>query len=211
MRIIFVTGGARSGKSAYALSQARILPGKKAFLATAQALDNEMSRRIDIHRKERGSTFDTYEEPIKISQIIEELKPRYDVMLIDCLTLWLSNIMYAGLDVVQEIDKLVGTILADARTQGAGASPAPTLGNVDDGPRAGASPAPTLGNVDDGPRAGASPTTIFIVSNEVGMGIVPENTLARQFRDYQGILNQHIAGIAIEGYLMVSGIPVRIK
>ena len=177
MRIIFITGGARSGKSAYALSQAQILPGKKVFIATAQALDNEMSRRIDIHRKERGSTFDTYEEPIKISQIIEELKPRYDVMLIDCLTLWLSNIMYAGLDVVQEMDKLVGAVLADARD----------------------------------PRAGASPAAIVIVSNEVGMGIVPENTLARQFRDYQGLLNQHIAGIANEVYLMVSGIPVRIK
>ncbi len=177
MRIIFVTGGARSGKSAYVLSQAQILPGKKAFIATAQSLDDEMNRRIDIHRKERGSTFDTYEEPIKISQIIEELKPRYDVLLIDCLTLWLSNIMYTGLDVVQEMDKLVGAILADARV----------------------------------PRAGASPAAIFIVSNEVGMGIVPENTLARQFRDYQGIVNQHIAGIANEGYLMVAGIPMRIK
>ncbi|MGB9736655.1 MAG: bifunctional adenosylcobinamide kinase/adenosylcobinamide-phosphate guanylyltransferase [bacterium] len=200
MRIIFVTGGVRSGKSAYALSQAQTLPGKKAFIATARALDDEMRERIEAHKRQRNNVWNTYEEPIKIAELIDELKSRYDVILIDCLTMWLSNVMHAGLDVIQEIDKLVGATLAVAHRQGQAlplhlSQQVAGRGNPRDCPQAGASPAPA----------------IFIVSNEVGMGIVPENPLARQFRDYQGILNQHIAGIADEVYLMVASIPVRIK
>jgi adenosylcobinamide kinase/adenosylcobinamide-phosphate guanylyltransferase len=181
MGIIFITGGVRSGKSAYALSRAQMLSGKKAFIATAQALDDEMKIRIEAHKKERGNTFDTYEEPIKIAELVETLKHRYDVMVIDCLTVWLSNIILAGVDVTYEMDRLVGATLAVTQNH--------------DEDMAEASPAPT----------------IFIVSNEVGMGIVPENKLAREFRDHLGILNQNIASIADEVYLLVAGIPMRIK
>ncbi len=176
MGIVFITGGARSGKSAFALSQAQGLTGEKVFIATARAQDEEMKVRIETHKTQRGSVWDTYEEPIKIAELIESLKQRYDVMLIDCLTLWLSNVMHAGVDVTHEMDRLGGVILAVPQRAGISSAPA-----------------------------------IFIVSNEVGMGIVSENALARQFRDYQGILNQHIASIANEVYLMVAGIPVKIK
>ncbi len=171
MYITFITGGARSGKSAYALAQAQKLSGKKAFIATAQALDDEMQARIKMHKKQRSNVWDTYEEPMEPARLIEELKSRYDVLLIDCLTLWLSNIMYAEMDVMKEIEKFAGCLITQGKEQ----------------------------------------PTIFIVSNEVGMGIVPENKFARIFRDYQGLLNQHIAGIADEVYMLVAGIPLKIK
>lgn len=179
MRVLFITGGARSGKSAYALSQAQLLPGKKAFIATAQALDDEMSARIEAHKRQRDLVWNTYEEPIMVAGLVEKLKYKYDVVLIDCLTVWLSNVMHAGLDVTHEMERLIAAI---------GLTPK------------------------DNSKSVTSPTpTIFIVSNEIGMGIVPENSLARDFRDYQGMLNQLIAGIANEVYLMVAGIPVRVK
>ncbi len=184
MRSIFITGGARSGKSVFALACAQKLSGKKAFVATAQALDPEMQQRIEIHKRQRDSAWDTYEEPLNVRALVEDLKHRYDVVVIDCLTLWLSNVMHADLDVIQEIDRFAGGI---NENQGAGPSPAPTA--------AGTSPA----------------STVFMISNEVGMGIVPENELARRFRDYQGMLNQHVAASADEIYLMVSGIPLKVK
>lgn len=193
VRVVFITGGTRSGKSAYALSRARMLPGKKAFIATAQALDDEMNRRIEMHKKERGIAFDTYEEHVKIADLIEALKEKYNVMLIDCLTLWLSNVMYAGVDVMQEIDRFAGAILAVIQNN----NPVIRRGEV-------------TSTLQHSSNITVSPA-IFIVSNEVGMGIVPENKLARQFREYQGILNQQIAGRADEAYLMVAGIPLKIK
>jgi adenosylcobinamide kinase/adenosylcobinamide-phosphate guanylyltransferase len=193
MGIVFITGGARSGKSVYALSRAQMLSGEKAFIATAQALDDEMKIRIEAHKKERGNTFDTYEEPIKIAELVETLKHRYDVMLIDCLTLWLSNVMYAGLRVEGEVNNLINVINVGADLRVCPESEGQSHRIV---------PTERL--------YGVSPT-IFIVSNEVGMGIVPENRLARQFRDYQGILNQHIASIADEVYMLIAGISVKIK
>ncbi len=209
MRNFFITGGARSGKSAFALSQAQVLPGKKAFIATAMALDDEMKERIEAHKRQRNSVWDTYEEPIRVAGLVEDLQHRYDVLLIDCLTVWLSNAMHAGLDVMQEIEKLVGAIIIHRQGK---ALPVQYAGDP-------VRLVQTLDNKDihreEGqgyPVAGTSPSpAVFIVSNEVGMGIVPANTLAREFRDYQGLLNQRIAGIADEVYFMVAGIPMKIK
>src|SRR5512142_3000375 len=89
----FVTGGARSGKSAHAEHLARGLTGRRAYIATAQALDAEMAARIEKHRKDRGGVWDTYEEPLAVAELLRKLSPRYEVVLLDCLTLWLSNVM----------------------------------------------------------------------------------------------------------------------
>ena len=203
MRSIFITGGARSGKSVFALTCAQKLSGKKAFVATAQALDPEMQERIEMHKQQRGSAWDTYEEPLNVRALVEDLKHRYDVVVIDCLTLWLSNVMHAGMDVLQEIDRFAGVTIDNERA-GSG------RGNQRAGARRG-NPSGYPMTASTGGYPFASAPTVFIISNEVGMGIVPENELARRFRDYQGMLNQHVARSADEVYLMVSGIPLKLK
>lgn len=169
-RIIFVTGGARSGKSSFALADAAGLPGRKAFIATARPSDDEMKARIERHRRDRGDVYDTYEEPLNVGDLMKEIEDRYEVIILDCLTLWLANLMFAGADVERETEQLVGCLVA--------------------------------------PRSAGS---IYIVSNEVGMGIVPADDLSRKYRDAAGFLNQRIAEIAHEVYMSVSGIPVKIK
>jgi adenosylcobinamide kinase/adenosylcobinamide-phosphate guanylyltransferase len=167
----FITGGARSGKSAFAEKLASELPGKRAFLATAQALDPEMAARIEQHRKDRDSAWDTYEEPLAVAQLLKKLSGRYDVVLLDCLTLWLSNVM--------------------AHTDGDGAV---SLRSDD-----------LVAAIND------FNGVCIIVSNEVGLGIVPDNPLARKFRDFAGMLNQRVAQAADEVYFTAAGIPVKIK
>ncbi len=103
MAVILIGGGARSGKSRYALEIARAIAGTRAFVATARASDEEMAARIQHHRAERGEAFKTIEEPIELARIITEAK--FDVLVVDCLTLWLSNLMFA--DRIGEIDALV--------------------------------------------------------------------------------------------------------
>ena len=168
-QIILVTGGARSGKSGFALSEALKMSGKKAFLATAEAMDKEMEDRIKRHKEDRGKGWKTFEEPLYLARLLEEIDGRYPVIIVDCLTLWLANVMMADLDAEGETDCLMAAFRALRRSK------------------------------------------VFIVSNEVGMGIVPENELARKFRDLAGRLNQRVAAAADEVYITVSGIPVKIK
>lgn len=172
-RIVLVIGGARSGKSSFALRSADSINGKKAYIATAQAFDSEMEQRIQRHKNERPDDWSTIEEPLNIASAIGEAINRYDVVLIDCLTLWLSNLMHAGRDIDKEIDRFVNFLKA--------------------------------------PELRQDKYELFLVSNEVGMGIVPENSLSRQFRDFAGILNQKVAQAADEVYLMAAGIATRIK
>ncbi|MBI5640211.1 MAG: bifunctional adenosylcobinamide kinase/adenosylcobinamide-phosphate guanylyltransferase [Nitrospirae bacterium] len=167
-RIVFITGGARSGKSRFALNEASKIPGKRFFVATATAGDDEMARRIEKHRQDRSGEWETIEEPLRVAEVISAADSADAVFVIDCLTLWLSNIIDAGLDIESEADRLICLL-------------------------------------------GACHSQVFIVSNEVGLGIVPENVLARTFRDLAGFLNQRIAGAADEAYFMASGIPVKIK
>lgn len=169
--IYFITGGARSGKSSFAESLADGLSGKRAYLATAQALDPEMVERIARHRERRGATWDTYEEPLAVVELIRKLNGRYEALLIDCLTLWLSNIMARTDDDQVVLDRAAE--LASA--------------------------------------VGAFGGKCIVVSNEVGLGIVPENPLARRFRDLAGIVNQRMAGAADEAYFMAAGLPMKIK
>ena len=170
-KVYFITGGARSGKSAFAEKLAADLGGKRAYLATAQALDAEMVARIEHHRKRRGSAWDTFEEPLAVVELVNKLSGRYDVVLLDCLTLWISNVMARtdGDDaVIRQADLLVEAVM---NMKG----------------------------------------SCIIVSNEVGLGIVPDNALARRFRDLAGFVNQKVAQAADAAYLLTSGLPMKIK
>lgn len=176
VKITFITGGAKSGKSSFALKKASVVRGAKVFIATAEALDDEMKERIRKHKVERDSEWDTCEEPINISDVLLKIKDKYGSAVLDCLTVWLSNLLVreqiAGppQETAQEVVRKFLDTLRD-------------LGSLD----------------------------LFIVSNEVGLGIVPDNKLARLFRDMAGELNQMVAQIADEVYLVTAGIPVRIK
>ena len=170
-RICFITGGARSGKSTFAEKRANEVAGKRAYIATAQALDPEMAARIRKHKKDRGGTWDTFEEPLAVAELLKKLIKKYDVVLIDCLTLWLSNVM--------------------ARTKQNEAVMARSEALVE--------------------ALKAFDGVCIIVSNEVGLGIVPNNQLARRFRDLAGMLNQKMARVADEVFFTVAGIQVRIK
>jgi adenosylcobinamide kinase/adenosylcobinamide-phosphate guanylyltransferase len=112
--VILIGGGARSGKSRYALEKARAIEGTRAFLATAQHSDEEMTARIHRHQSERGEEFSTIEEPLELAHAIAEAN--FDVMIVDCLTLWLSNIMYANRNCDAETDALIDASQSATRT-----------------------------------------------------------------------------------------------
>ncbi len=195
-KIIFMTGGARSGKSYFALSKAEKIEGGKLFIATAEALDGEMKKRIQKHKDERGQDWHTVEEPRGIVAVLKDLNSRYNVVLIDCLTLWLSN------------------MVTRQENYGAGRhNKSESQRNKEDYEGIAGPEIDKLTNALKELRRSDShlPSNIIIVSNEVGMSIVPDNKLARAFRDIAGIMNQKIAGISDEVYLVVSGIPVKIK
>lgn len=166
-RIILVTGGARSGKSRYAEGRVEGFMGDPVYIASGQARDEEMRARIAEHQARRGNEWQTVEAPINLVGALEETDiggPR----LVDCLTLWLSNLIEAGRDLEVETDALIG-VLYDQRAP------------------------------------------VVLVTNEVGLGIVPENALARSFRDAAGRLNQRIGEIADEVVLVVAGQPLKVK
>lgn len=170
--VILVLGGARSGKSRYAQKIGKAVKGKKVFLATAQALDEEMARRIEKHKKQRGDEWETHEEPIELARVISELQHEYKVILVDCLTLWLSNLLMTYGDDCQRVeDRIQGLIECLTSMK----------------------------------------NTVIFVSNEVGLGIVPENRMARSFRDLAGMLNQQVAEKADQVILMVAGMPLVVK
>ncbi len=169
MSIILIGGGSRSGKSSHALTVARGLSGRLAFIATAQAHDEEMRERIGRHRQDRGSEFITFEEPLDVAALLLREAANFDVFVVDCLTLWLSNMLFAeGRDAGVESHALLTA-------------------------------------------AAQSSASVILVTNEVGCGIVPENELARQFRDLAGHLNQDAARAAAEVYWMVFGIALKLK
>lgn len=165
--IIYISGGARSGKSRYAQNLAESLSPRPIYLATAQALDSEMQQRIVRHQQDRDARWQNVEEPLDLTGTLRRHDGKGRVILIDCLTLWLSNIMFADHDISEQRTALCALL-------------------------------PTL-------RA-----TLIFVSNEVGMGIVPDNALSRSFRDEAGRLNQDIAALSHQAYFMVSGLPLRL-
>lgn len=170
-RVIFVTGGCRSGKSQFALDYANRHFQRKLYLATCEPLDEEMVRRIEHHKLRRGSDWQTVEEPLKIAEAIQQHGNDAEVILLDCVTLWLSNLLMRkqeDREIMNEVDKFIDTI-----------KPAQS--------------------------------SCVIVSNEVGMGLVPIEPLGRRFRDLSGMANQRIAEVAQTVVFMVSGIPIFLK
>jgi adenosylcobinamide kinase/adenosylcobinamide-phosphate guanylyltransferase len=170
-KMIFITGGARSGKSRFALDYANRHFSKKLYLATCEVLDEEMVRRVENHKKRRSKEWNTVEEPVEIVDKIDEYGDKVEVVLLDCITLWLSNLLMrqnSDAKIMDEIDRFINTIKQDQ-------------------------------------------TSFIIVSNEVGMGIVPADPLGRRFRDLQGIVNQRIAEVTETVILMISGIPMFLK
>ncbi len=170
-KITFIVGGARSGKSTFAAACVRALNKKIAFIATGEALDKEMRRRILAHKKSRPVSWDTFEEPYRVASLLKEIKGRYDIVIIDCLTLLVSNLMGKGLP-ARAIEEEMRSILEELAK---------------------------------------SKVRALIVSNEVGLGIVPASKLGRDFRDIAGRVNQITAAAADEVFFMVSGIPWSIK
>ncbi len=171
-KITFVIGGCRSGKSSHALYLANEIKGsRKIFIATSVPTDKEMDARVVKHQKERGDDWITAEVPVEIPSKIIELSESSDVILVDCLTLWISNLMFNNFDddaIVKITQELQDTL---------------KIINV----------------------------PVFLVANEVGMGVVPENALARRFRDMAGMVNQKIAQTADKVIYTVAGIPMIVK
>lgn len=167
-RVHFFIGGARSGKSRLAQAAAEALPGSLVYLATAQAFDQEMTDRIAHHIADRGARWRTVECPLDLPAAIEREGGGGSVLLVDCLTLWLTNLMLGDHPIEPAVDALVAA-LDTARCP------------------------------------------IMLVSNEVGLGIVPENALARRFRDEAGRLNQRVAAAAGAVSLVAAGLALRMK
>jgi len=167
MAIILITGGTRSGKSRRAEARACAFPQRPVYVATAEALDREMAERIEMHRARRGNGWIEREVTIDLVPTLIETDGG-GARLVDCLTLWLSNLLHAKRDWSREVARL-----ADAL-----------------------------------PRQ-RSP--VVMVTNEVGLGIVPDNALARAYRDAAGHMNQAIAGVADEVEFVVAGLPLKLK
>ncbi len=172
--IILILGGARSGKSSYAQRLAEKLSSKVLFVATAQSLDEEMQKRIQIHRENRPSGWRTLEEPRNIVKALYDQIGDSEVVIIDCLTILVANLLGDNPD-----DEAENNVLNE------------------------------IGALIDYIKTGAS--TFIIVSNELGLGLVPENKLARVYRDLLGMANQRMAQNAGQVYFLTAGIPLEIK
>lgn len=183
-KIIFVTGGARSGKSTFAEKYCLEKDEDLGYIATGVAFDEEMKDRIKKHQKQRRGRWTTYERPMNIENVLEEILNNHKIVLLDCLTIYVTNYMFEkNLDfekipmdeinkIEMEIQKSLEKIIEIAKRKD---------------------------------------STLLIVSNEIGLGVVPENRMARIYRDYIGRANQICASESEEAYLIVSSIPVKLK
>ena len=170
-KVTFITGGARSGKSRFAEEQAMLHGEPLLYLATGSCGDGEMTERVRQHRQRRGNAWQTIEEPEALAEVLQGHDGYFRATLVDCVTLWLTNMLLATDDkegVLREVRRTAGLF------------------------------------------AGLQ-TPLYLVSNEVGMGIVPDNLLARTFRDLAGEANEILAAAADEAYVVFSGLPLKLK
>jgi adenosylcobinamide kinase / adenosylcobinamide-phosphate guanylyltransferase len=170
--ITLITGGARSGKSSFALALAAKAYQKRAFIATAVPFDEEMRARVQTHQRDRENAFHTFEESLHLAEAVRTLPQDIDVAVVDCLTVWLGNLFHLFEEkeafIKGEVDRFLGILEA-------------------------------------------APCDLILVTNEVGWGIVPDNRLARAFRDMAGHLNREVAKKAQPVYLLCCGIPLALK
>jgi adenosylcobinamide kinase/adenosylcobinamide-phosphate guanylyltransferase len=165
---VLVLGGARSGKSSFSERLVGESGLERHYIATGRAWDEEMRERIARHREDRGTGWVTHEEPVALADRIAAVARADRAVLVDCLTLWLTNLMLEERDIAAEFAGLLAAVKA-------------------------------------------APGRLVLVSNEVGLGIVPENRMAREFRDHAGRLHQQVAAIASEVYLVAAGLPLKMK
>jgi adenosylcobinamide kinase/adenosylcobinamide-phosphate guanylyltransferase len=166
---VLVLGGARSGKTGFAERLAMRAGERPLYLATAEALDAEMRERVKMHQQQRQKRFATLEEPLALPTALKAAAKTHDVILVDCLTLWITNLLGGNRDVAAAVDELIATLPAiDA-------------------------------------------ARVILVSNEVGLGIVPDNALARLFRDLAGAAHQRLAEICTEVHFVIAGLPMTLK
>lgn len=168
MTNVLILGGARSGKSRRALAVTEAASSKRIYVATAEALDEEMQSRILQHKAERDDTWSTVEAPLDLVETLQRVNGGEEAILVDCLTLWLSNVMFAERNVAVETKRLCAA-LKDMNAR------------------------------------------VCLVSNEVGMGLVPETPLGRAFRDEQGRLNQRVAETVDRVEFVAAGLPLVLK
>ncbi|MEQ3649351.1 bifunctional adenosylcobinamide kinase/adenosylcobinamide-phosphate guanylyltransferase [Hyphomonas sp.] len=168
MTTFLILGGARSGKSSRAQSLAEAAGPRRVFVATAEALDEEMTSRISRHRADRGEGWRTVEAPLDLVSVIGDASLSDEFVLIDCLTLWLSNLFHHDRDVEAETAALCDALRSP-------------------------------------------PMQIALVSNEIGLGLVPETPLGRAFRDAQGRLNQRVAAVCDRVEFVAAGLPLKLK
>ena len=168
-RHVLVLGGARSGKTSFAERLTLRAGSRPAYLATAEALDGEMRDRVASHKASRGQQFATIEEPIALAEALVQASAEHDVILVDCLTLWITNLLVANEDVAKHVGELGATLVQ------------------------------------------LKAAKIVLVSNEVGLGIVPDNAMARTFRDLAGAAHQRLAEICDDVYFVVAGLPMTLK
>ena len=180
--IILCSGGARSGKSEFAEQLALSLKGRKAYVATGQAFDDEMKDRIKKHQLRRGKEWITFEIPLHLHKNWEQIKNVSDVILIDCLTMFTSNHVFAHGDIntQEDANRIESIILKELRL--------------------------LLQEINN-----SNNKTVIFVTNEIGLGIVPENKLARYFRDITGRVNREVASAANKMYLTISGVTIELK
>lgn len=168
-RHVLVLGGARSGKTSFAERLSIRAGSRPAYLATAEALDAEMRDRVESHQRGRAVRFQTIEEPLALADAIIKVSTSHDVILVDCLTLWITNLLVAGEDVAGAVEELGSTLIQVKRSK------------------------------------------VVLVSNEVGQGIVPDNAMARTFRDLAGAAHQRLAEICDDVYFIIAGLPMTLK
>lgn len=168
-RHCLVLGGARSGKTAFAERLALHAGARPAYLATATVLDGEMRDRISSHQASRGAKFTTIEEPLALSHALIKAGQDHDVILVDCLTLWITNLLMANEDVASAVGELSATLMEQRQAK------------------------------------------VILVSNEVGLGIVPDNPMARTFRDLAGSAHQRLAEVCDDVYFVAAGLPLTMK
>ena len=165
-----ILGGAKSGKSTYAETLVAAFPAPHLYIATAQVLDDEMAHRVRVHRKRREHFWETIESPLDLVPALRACQGRQQPVLVDCITLWLSNLLLQTPP--QDPEEAVSELVAFLKTV---------------------------------------PFPLFLVANEVGGGIVPDNPLARRFRDLAGLANQQMAAVCPVVTLVVAGLPLRLK
>ena len=181
-QIILCSGGARSGKSEFAERLALATEGRKAYVATGQAFDDEMIDRIKKHQERRGEIWNNFEVPLHLAKEWQNISQTADVILIDCLTMFTTNHMmaYCSIQGQQDANQLEATVLTELET---------LLASI----------------------KSCEGKTVIFVTNEIGLGIVPDNKLARYFRDIAGRVNRTVATAADKLYLTISGVTIALK